>query len=448
MWWPQKGVERVVTWQARRMLDADYNDQTGPRGALRPKRYQALGDVPYKGLARPASAAVQWAGGKFYDTLDSAGAARRALEERLPFAAPLGRAASQLFGAHVLPAVLKQFVPVDTNGPQRFWDSWHDGLPMDNQMSDASLPTTFTEIFVPLEETQRAMKILRHHFRAGGLDATGSFIFEIYAARRTRGWLHPAYERDSLRIDVFWFERSSGDPIGFFEQFWDLFAPLGYRLHWGKHLPRDPSRGWRYLRRQFPRWDDFLRLRAELDPHGVFLNAHFRAALGVEEADLRPYTADAAVEAPPPSVVAAPPAQPLAFRIQAFYEELAHRREPALERLNELFSEDVVFRDPFRDTRGIAELRELFVRMFRQYREVGFTGFHIAGDEDAFTMTYDMHLRMTVGPGFVTPMCSVFTARDGKVERLVDYYDFASGLVSPAGVAREAYRWLARKLFL
>ncbi|NOU28948.1 MAG: hypothetical protein HOO96_13675 [Polyangiaceae bacterium] len=35
------------------------------------------------------------------------------------------------------------------------------------------------------------------------------------------------------------------------------------------------------MRKQYPRWDDFLRVRAELDPGEVFLNAHFRKALGL-----------------------------------------------------------------------------------------------------------------------------------------------------------------------
>ncbi len=468
MWWPQRGVDRVVTWQARRMVDSDYDDETGPRGALRPWQYSAFGDLPEGRFSKPASDAVQWAGGKFYDALDSASQARRAFEARLPFAAPLGRAASGLFEAHVLPTVLKQFVPVDTDGPQRFWDRWCDGLPMDNQMSDASLPTTFTEIFLPIEHTARAMRLLRNHFRAGGLDATGTFIFEIYAAKRTRGWLHPAHERDSIRIDVFWFERSSGDPIAFFEQFWDLFAPLGYRLHWGKHLPRDAGRGARYLRRQFPRWDDFLALRAVLDPHDIFLNDHFRDALGIdaarEAASTEPHGGDApagipALGPPVPRFSLPPPdsrrapleanrSGSVARRLRTFYEDLAVRREQGLDRLEEVFSPDVAFKDPFRDTRGMPAFRELFERMFRQYREVRFTDFVLAGDDDAFTMTYDMHLRMAVGPSFVTPMCSVVTARHGKVVRLVDYYDFGSGLVSPANTAVRAYQWLANKLFL
>ena len=376
MWWPQQGVERVVTWQARRMTDADYDDETGARGALVPKRYQALGDdLPRGRLSRPVSDAVQWAGGKFYDAIATAGDARAALEKRLPAAAPLTRAASSLFATRLLPAVLGQFVPLDAKGPQRFWDSWFGGLPMDNQMSDASLPTTFTEIFVPLDEAPRAMKLLREHFRAGGIDATGTFIFEIYASRATRGWLHPSYGRDSLRIDVFWFERSREDPTKFFEQFWDLFAPLGYRLHWGKHLPADKARGARYLRRQYPRWDDFLRLRQKLDPLGIFLNDHFRAALGVEVAaqdprlmSVMPQIPGAPSEDSPIAIAVRdlprlepralglprPPAKSiegaaLPARVLAFYEDLVVARRAALDRVADLFAADVEHKGPLRE---------------------------------------------------------------------------------------------------
>jgi D-arabinono-1,4-lactone oxidase len=271
MWWPQRGVERVVTWQARRMRDDDYTEATGPRGALRKKPYSPFGDGLSPKLVEPLSRASQWVGGKFYDTIDALG-----------YASPVKAERATIYSRHVLPTVLGAFVALDQGKPQRFWDAWFDGLPMDNGMSEESLPTTFTELWVPLADAARVMRALRDHFRARGLAATGNYIFEIYAARATRGWLHPSYERDSLRIDVFWFERSKEDATRFFEQFWDLLAPFGYRLHWGKHLPRDAARGAEYLRKQYPRWDDFLRVREELDPLGVFLNQHFRAALGID----------------------------------------------------------------------------------------------------------------------------------------------------------------------
>ena len=54
-------------------------------------------------------------------------------------------------------------------------------------------------------------------------------------------------------------------------------SELGGRPHWGKRsLPRrTPSFAPRY-----PRWDDFQRIRAELDPGGRFANAWVRDVLG------------------------------------------------------------------------------------------------------------------------------------------------------------------------
>ena len=70
MWWPQEGVRRVVTWQARRMREHDYNEQSGPRGALKPKAYSALGDsIRNPTISRVANLAAQAAGGIFYDGL-------------------------------------------------------------------------------------------------------------------------------------------------------------------------------------------------------------------------------------------------------------------------------------------------------------------------------------------------------------------------------------------
>jgi steroid Delta-isomerase len=139
---------------------------------------------------------------------------------------------------------------------------------------------------------------------------------------------------------------------------------------------------------------------------------------------------------------------PLAQRLQEFYETFPVERERALERLGDIFAADVHFRDPFRDTHGIEPLRELFVRMFRQYRQVEFTGFSRDGDDNRFVLTYDMHLRMAFGPMFVTRMASVVRGRDGRVADLVDYYDFPSALASPIPLLGTIYRKAVSLLFL
>jgi ketosteroid isomerase-like protein len=139
---------------------------------------------------------------------------------------------------------------------------------------------------------------------------------------------------------------------------------------------------------------------------------------------------------------------PLAQRLQEFYETFPVERERSLERLDQIYTADVHFRDPFRDTHGIEPLRELFARMFRQYRQVEFTGFSRDGDENRFVLTYDMHLRMAFGPTFVTRMASVVRGRDGRVADLVDYYDFPSALASPVPLLGTIYRKAVSLLFL
>lgn len=137
-----------------------------------------------------------------------------------------------------------------------------------------------------------------------------------------------------------------------------------------------------------------------------------------------------------------------AERLQQFFESFAREREHALTRLPELFTEDVHFRDPFRDTHGIDAFRTLFERMFAQYKRVHFTDFACEGDEQGFTLTYAMHLRMLVPPTFVTHMASVCRVRDGRICSLRDFYDFPSALASPLPLLGAAYRRVVNALFL
>ncbi|MBX3230640.1 MAG: nuclear transport factor 2 family protein [Labilithrix sp.] len=140
----------------------------------------------------------------------------------------------------------------------------------------------------------------------------------------------------------------------------------------------------------------------------------------------------------------------MATRLQKYYEGFASERESALHRLGEHFTDDIHFRDPFRETHGMPAFRELFVRMFKQYPTVAFDSFRIDGDDRAFTLTYVMRLGMVVGPEFVTPMASVCRVRAGedRVSDLLDFYDFSSSLVSPFPLVAAAYRKLVNALFL
>ncbi len=173
---------------------------------------------------------------------------------------------------------------------------------MDNAVNDALLPTSFTEAWIPLGRTQEVMRLLRSYFedpRDGheSYRRTGTFVWELYAARASSFWLSPSYaaseddpdgwREGALRVNPYWFADSADDPArGLFTGFWDLLRDNGipFRLHWGKHQPpaspEEPD--WvNWFAAQYPRWNDFLALRRELDPNGIFLTDYWRDRLGL-----------------------------------------------------------------------------------------------------------------------------------------------------------------------
>jgi hypothetical protein len=187
----------------------------------------------------------------------------------------------------ILPVILNAFVKTDGEMrqglPLLFQDLWWSGLPMDNGIHDNLMPTWFTEIWLPLDSASEVMRTLRAHFQQGGLRATGTFCFEFYAAKKNDVWMSPGYGGDMFRVDPFWFGYNDGDPAAFFQQFWDLLKPFGFRLHPGKYMPPDPNGEWAaYFRSSLPRWDDWHAVRAQMDPDNIFLTPYWREHFGIK----------------------------------------------------------------------------------------------------------------------------------------------------------------------
>lgn len=84
-------------------------------------------------------------------------------------------------------------------------------------------------------------------------------------------WLSPFYQRPGASISVHQYHKQDYRP--FFRLVEPIFWKYQGRPHWGK-LHTLTAKNLRVL---YPRFDDFLRVRKELDPQGRFLNAHARA---------------------------------------------------------------------------------------------------------------------------------------------------------------------------
>jgi FAD-linked oxidoreductase len=101
-----------------------------------------------------------------------------------------------------------------------------------------------------------------------------AFPVEVRVAAADDIWLSTAYERDSAYIAIHQFV---GMPYReYFAGFASIAAEAGGRPHWGKMHDLGADR----LRELYPRFDDFVRIRKEVDPAGVFSNDYLDRVLG------------------------------------------------------------------------------------------------------------------------------------------------------------------------
>ena len=113
-----------------------------------------------------------------------------------------------------------------------------------------------------------------------------NFPVECRFVRADDIWLSPAYQRDSAYIAVHMYR---GMPYqDYFKHIEAIFRAYDGRPHWGKMHTRTASE----LETLYPRWHDFRRIRAELDPQGIFLNDYLRALFAADA----PVASSAAVE--------------------------------------------------------------------------------------------------------------------------------------------------------
>jgi L-gulono-1,4-lactone dehydrogenase len=100
------------------------------------------------------------------------------------------------------------------------------------------------------------------------------FPVEVRVAAADDIWLSTAYGRDSAYIAI---HQYAGLPYqAYFDAFESIAAGVAGRPHWGKMHSLDAER----LRALYPRFDDFRRVRAEVDPETRFGNSYLDRVLG------------------------------------------------------------------------------------------------------------------------------------------------------------------------
>lgn len=307
LWWPQKGVERVVIWEAVRgqaipVFDplpyyefADTKFLTQVEQMFGAILFTLLGNLnPFRVWGKLQRDYAQffhnvselW-GRKVGKLLGAIGAALvTAVIYVIGFLLVLIFGIFRFLLLWIYPLVVDVLQPLTKQGKALlFMDYMWRSLPMDNAADDILLGTEFTEIWIPIEYTEKVMNLMKVQFAAKGTDASGYYSTELYAGYKSDFWMSPSYGGNMFRVDPFWYINNAGIPDGkdgFFGKFWELFRAnnIPFRLHWGKFLPNYDHKAWAdFLRSQYPRWDDFMALRAERDPDGIFFTDYWRLHL-------------------------------------------------------------------------------------------------------------------------------------------------------------------------
>jgi ketosteroid isomerase-like protein len=133
-------------------------------------------------------------------------------------------------------------------------------------------------------------------------------------------------------------------------------------------------------------------------------------------------------------------------RVVGFFETLT---PVELVRLDEVYSDDAFFKDPFNEVRGIAAIRAVFEHMYRALAEPRFVVRDMAVEGDHCFLTWDFLFRFhrfSPGRSQVVRGAShlVFTA-DGRISSHRDYWDAAEELYEKMPAIGGLMRWLRRR---
>ena len=132
--------------------------------------------------------------------------------------------------------------------------------------SHRAVPHTEMEYSVPAEQGAACMRAIRDLLAKRFPDVQWPVEYRTLAADDV--WLSTAYERATVTISVH--QSMDEDDEPYFRACEEVFLDHGGKPHWGKvHYLSGAALAGRH-----PRWSDWWRVRDDVDPGGMFLNAH------------------------------------------------------------------------------------------------------------------------------------------------------------------------------
>lgn len=128
------------------------------------------------------------------------------------------------------------------------------------------------EYQVPAEKGPEAIMAVREAIQKAGIPV--AFPVEYRYVKADEIWLSPFEGRDAASISIHRYHKEDFKPL--YEITEPILRDFGGRPHWGKLHTQDSES----LKALYPHWDDFQRVRKQIDPDGRFLNKHLASLFG------------------------------------------------------------------------------------------------------------------------------------------------------------------------
>lgn len=153
--------------------------------------------------------------------------------------------------------------------PEEAVDAWYRIFP-----SNRAVRFNEMEYHLPREQLMPTLRKIRNRVEKHHPEIF--FPIEVRVVRGDDAWLSPfSGHKTSGSIAVHHYHVE--DPLPYFADIEPIYQPLDGRPHWGKMHTLDAAT----LAQRYPRWKDFLEVRATLDPDMKMLNPYLKTLLGL-----------------------------------------------------------------------------------------------------------------------------------------------------------------------
>ena len=130
------------------------------------------------------------------------------------------------------------------------------------------------------------------------------------------------------------------------------------------------------------------------------------------------------------------------YRVIDFFQSIS---VDSVRTLSLIYTDDVWFKDPFNEVKGLDQVNHIFTHMFEQVDAPRFVITHSVLQDDQAFLTWDFLFRMkrfSVEEQCIRGATHVRFAEDGRVAYHRDYWDAAEELYEKLPVVGSVMRWL------